>query len=72
MEGFDNTSSIGSARRWESTRRKWAPYDSCGTCHAVAGNPCRNQQRSGWAAATTLRSEPHPGRPKKPEPPCPA
>lgn len=65
MENYSNVSSIGAARRWETTRRKWAPYGNCPTCEAVAGNPCRNQQRSGWAASTTLRNEPHPERPRK-------
>lgn len=46
-------------------RRKWAPYDRCGECNAIAGNPCRNQQRSSWPGGTTVRNKPHPSRPLK-------
>lgn len=65
MENFNNVTSIGASRRWEKTRRKWAPYEACPTCHAVAGNPCRNLQLSSWPGGATTRNEPHPDRPKK-------
>lgn len=69
MEGYNHTTSVGAERRWDAMRTKWAPYDACPDCHAVAGNPCRNLQKGGWPGRNTLKTEAHANRPRKPQVP---
>lgn len=57
-----------SAGDLDAIRRKWAPYDKCPDCDAIAGNPCRNVNRSGWPGGSNVRNKPHPTRPLKATP----
>ena len=45
----------------DKERRKRAPYDTCTTCEALAGNPCRNLSYSA-VGNRARRTQPHPGR----------
>jgi hypothetical protein len=65
MEAYTHEQSHGAAARWERLRKLYADYEACPTCHTVAGNPCRNVSKTSWPSSTTLRSKPHPNRPKK-------
>lgn len=56
---------VSREREWEAMRRKYATYDACPDCNAIAGNPCRNRQVSAWPGGPQLRREPHPNRPLK-------
>lgn len=56
--------------REESQRRRYAGLDACPRCHALPGNPCREEPMRG-SRVVRPRTKPHPERPPK-APPSPS